>query len=897
MGTLPARSGAAGLAYVRSIAIKCGMMSETVFNKRAASVNMDEPPLLEVVNPANAFERWGLPIIVFGLAIVVYLPSLSNTFVSWDDDHYIYDNRQLVHPNGLNDIWTNTKTTNFKKEGLKDSTHQYYPLLFTMFWVEHQIYHRLHDELLFSLQAEHAKELDKGKFPEALRQGFADHDIPIPKGTSVFVVEQGKRWLVSRLRPGQKKHFYSADTGHGVRFEDGELNIYSSDPAVFEYDNEAWGIHAVNTVLHGITVVVMMLLLRRIGVSVWIAWAVAALFAVHPMNVASVAWATERKNILSLLFYMLAMLCYLRHRRTGGWMAYLGTFVFFQGALFSKTVALTFPFVLFITDFLIDRRWGLKRFILRGAPLFLVAVMAFAPTLLLGKNAGEGWRWVHTVAILSVLIVVGVVVVFADRQLSQRLSLKGLRRLVPTLVMFVVALGATLLLGERWNVGAILTRFSPLWVLVAVIFLIDRASNGRLDTQSLLRIAPLLVMAVLSADTTTHMEDRQRLVPLMGAQRPFVISAAAWFYVLKLLVPIGQLPICALWNPYPLDPDRWIPAGDWMWWIPLVGVLAVGWALFHWRKRIPPLIFWGLGFYLITQLPMLGFKNINIFQFAFVHEHYIYNGGLGVLLVFVVLLDMLRKRLGDARKGTLVVTGLICAALVGYGIKTATYSKVWATAETFWLTILDKDANPECWAGWFNLGNQYRRESLLYARDDDREKAKEYVEKATKFYEESIRAKPNLVQAYDTLLRILISERRHEKAEEYCDLLKGTNSYLGHYFHGMLRARQERWEEAAKEYMQALRYRCTKTERRDTINRTAGCWIKLKRWDDAVAIYKKFLQFSPKGSYRVHFNMGVCYFQLNRLDKAEAHFLKAKEFRPGDRQVKFHLKQIRKLKG
>jgi len=884
-------------------------MAKAKVDKLTYAVESDRPALLEPVRPANRFGRWVPAMVVFVLAVVVYIPSLSNSFVSWDDDHYIYNNRQLVHPKGLNDIWTNTKYSRFKQEGLKKSTHQYYPLLFTTFWVQHQVYHRINNELLFSLPVEMTGELGQDKPSEALKREFADRDIPIPKPASVIVVETGRRWLIARVPPYMGHKFYNAVEGYGVRLEDGKLNVYSGDPAIFEYDNEAWGIHAVNTILHGITAVVMLLLLRRLGVGVWVAWVVVALFAVHPMNVASVAWATERKNILSLLFYMLALLCYLRHRRNGGWLAYLGTFILFQGALYSKTVALTFPFVLMLTDLLVDRQWNLKRAVLRGIPFLLVTVAAFAPTLLVTRTGYA--KFSLTLVVLATLI--GVVTVCVDRQLHRRLTVRSLAGLVPTVLMFGVACAPTLLLGNRllfsvdtafqrtldsgsitkelwsrlkhydvvsrserpadatvsvkepgkkwvittskrtvdpatkqprvrrsqrftieladqklnvyqtrWYPAGVWFRFAPLWAVTVVIFLINRAAGGRLDVASLLRIAPLLVLAVLAADTTMYMEDRARLVPLMDSQRPFVIPAATWFYVLKLLVPIGQLPITPLWNPYPLDPNRWNPGGDPVWWLPLLGLFVVGWALFHWRKKIPPHFLWGLGFYVVTQLPMLGFKNINIFQFAFVHEHYIYNGALGVLLMFAILLDVLRKRLGAARNGTRVVTGLVCGALIVYGLKTATYSKVWESAESFWMTTLE--GNERCWAGWYNLGNMYKRQMDVLIEAGKKEKAAHKADKAIEFYKGAVKAKEDLTLGYNNLLRLLDAGGHLDDMEEYANRL---------------------------------------------------------------------MRYLPGTAHRY---LGIVHYRKREFDDTEAHFLKALEYDPNDRQSKAYLKQLKKRK-
>ncbi len=826
------------------------------------------------------------PLIVFVLAIAVYVPSLDNGFVSWDDDHYIYNNRQLVHPDGLNDIWTNTKTTKF--EALKNSTHQYYPLLFTMFWVEHQIYHHLTDELLFSLPAERTSDLKPGKLTPELEKEFSSREIDIPRKSRVHVVEPDRRWLIAPIK-GKGFHDPEARTpreGFGVRLEDGRLNVYSSDPAIFEEAGEAWVHHSVCAVLHAITAVIMLLLLQRLGVNVWVAWVVAALFAVHPMNVATVAWATERKNILSLLFYMLAVMCYLRHRRTGSWLVYLGTFIFFQAALFSKTVALTLPFVLFLTDFLLDRRWSLGRLMLRGAPLLVIAIIALLPTL----TMKDGWDWRHTLGIILPMVVCGIGAAFADQQLSRRLSVKSFFGLVPTAVMFVVALGATLLLGERWDAGAIAVRFAPLWVIVALIFVIDRVSGGRLDIQSLLRLAPLLVMLVLSADTTMHMEDRARTVPLEGfGQRPFVAAASVWWYVLKLIVPIFQLPINELWNPFPFDHTRWRPGGEAIWWVPVFGVLLAGWALFRWRKKLPPLFYWGLGFYLVTQLPMMGWKNINFFQFAFVAEHYAYNASIGVFLMFAVSLDLLRRWLGGSR-GTLIVTGVVCAALAAYGAKTVVYSETWKSAETFWLTTLE--GNPRCWAGWYNLGNKYRRAVTTSNEEGKREDAKRQRQKAIEFYKKAIEHHPRLTLAYRQLISLLVNEKRYPEAREYCDKVQPIMPYLAYLYRGVMDEREKQWEDGAKQYKQAARWATTIDERKDVMRGAGRCLKWAQQWQEAVEIYQQLLELQPKGSFVIHYSLGFCYYHMAELKPAEVEFRKALKFRPNDAKTRKYLELV-----
>jgi len=77
------------------------------------------------------------------------------------------------------------------------------------------------------------------------------------------------------------------------------------------------GHHYTSLLFHTANVLLLFLLLRRATGSTWPSLTVAALFALHPINVESIAWAAERKNVLSMLFFLLALHAYDRYARRG----------------------------------------------------------------------------------------------------------------------------------------------------------------------------------------------------------------------------------------------------------------------------------------------------------------------------------------------------------------------------------------------------------------------------------------------------------------------------------------------------------------------------------------------------------------------------------------------------
>lgn len=103
------------------------------------------------------------------------------------------------------------------------------------------------------------------------------------------------------------------------------------------------GYHLVNLALHAMNAFLVSLILRRLGFPS--ARLAAIIFAVHPMSVESVAWITERKDVLSGLFHLLAIHFWLRHIEASGKKTYALAFASFVFAMLSKTVTCTFPVI------------------------------------------------------------------------------------------------------------------------------------------------------------------------------------------------------------------------------------------------------------------------------------------------------------------------------------------------------------------------------------------------------------------------------------------------------------------------------------------------------------------------------------------------------------------------
>ena len=124
------------------------------------------------------------------------------------------------------------------------------------------------------------------------------------------------------------------------------------------YGLNAGGHHMTNVLLHAATAILLFLVLRRMTGAVWRSAFVAAVFAIHPLRVESVAWVTERKDVLSGLFFMLTLWAYVRYvRQPLSLRRYLAVMLCFALGLMSKAMLVTLPLVLLLLDY-----WPLKRF-------------------------------------------------------------------------------------------------------------------------------------------------------------------------------------------------------------------------------------------------------------------------------------------------------------------------------------------------------------------------------------------------------------------------------------------------------------------------------------------------------------------------------------------------------
>src|SRR5437667_9996520 len=162
------------------------------------------------------------------------------------------------------------------------------------------------------------------------------------------------------------------------------------------------GHHFTNVLLHTIAVILLFLVLRQMTGTLWRSAFVTGLFAIHPLHVESVAWISERKDVLSAVFFILTLGAYIRYVRKPSVTSYLLVVLLFALGLMSKPMLVTVPFVLLLLDYwplgrirgparaqamawraAASDRWStVSRLVTEKIPLFALAALSSVATLL-----------------------------------------------------------------------------------------------------------------------------------------------------------------------------------------------------------------------------------------------------------------------------------------------------------------------------------------------------------------------------------------------------------------------------------------------------------------------------------------------------------------------------------
>jgi len=171
-----------------------------------------------------------------------------------------------------------------------------------------------------------------------------------------------------------------------------EYHFFGYDPFIY---------HLNNLLLHLSVIGLIYIFALRIGLSTLAAAVAALIFGIHPMHVESVAWVTERKDVLYALFYLLALINYWRYLETGRKLPYTLSLIFGLLSILAKPMALSLPLILLLCDWFFKRKrsWNMWLdkipFLLYIIPIATITFLIHSE-FLLTSNMGGGLVWIWT---------------------------------------------------------------------------------------------------------------------------------------------------------------------------------------------------------------------------------------------------------------------------------------------------------------------------------------------------------------------------------------------------------------------------------------------------------------------------------------------------------------------
>ena len=580
----------------------------------------------------------------------------------------------------------------------------------------------------------------------------------------------------------------------------------------FWVEHRFWGLnpqpyHAVNIGLQAANAVLLWILLRRLQVRG--AWIAAMLWAVHPINVETVAWVTEMKNTQSGLFFLLALLMFLRFEDSQRW-----------------------------------RDYG-------------IALMCGAAAMLSKPST--------------------------------------------------VVLPGVILLCAWWR-------------------------RGRWTRQDLLRVAPLVALA-MGMSLLTVLEQRHHIEheiaagwTLAAGQRLVLAGDAVWFYAGKLLWPADLIFIYPRW-------ELWTDSA--VAWLPLAGLLAVAWVLWRFRHES-----WaragtfGVGYSVIALLPVLGFFEIFFFRYSYVADHFQYLATMGWVALVVSAGVLICDRWGGRQVGTIAAAVMVLTLM----LCTWTRAHVYHDSETLWRDTLAR--NPGALMAHNNLGvlleqngrileaiehfkqalridvdNPQTHNNLgnaLFRQGDVAKAEKEYnqalrlnpgsatahfnlgtalrqlgqASEAIPHYEQALQLNPDYPEAQNNLgLALQDLGRVAEAQKHYQEALRLNPNYLeAHNNMGNTLFSMRRMTEAASEYEAALRI---KPDYAEAHNNLGNALLELGRIPEAVAQYEQALVLNPD-YVEAHYNLGSALYQAGKVSEAIEQFAQAVRIKPNDPQAHYN---------
>ncbi|MBM4104022.1 MAG: tetratricopeptide repeat protein [Planctomycetes bacterium] len=578
--------------------------------------------------------------------------------------------------------------------------------------------------------------------------------------------------------------------------------------------------HLVNVVLHLANTLLLFAVLRKMTGSLWPSAFVAAAFALHPMHVESVAWITERKDVLSTFFMLLTLAAYAGYVKRPSVFKYIASLILFALGLMAKPMLVTLPFVLLLLDY-----WPLNRF------------AALQPVTTAGGNSRKS------------------AAVPDGRAIWYRILIEK----IPFFALAAVSSAITFLV-QRAGGAMMDVTVLPLQDRVANIFLSYSRYMGKLFWP----------------------EDLAALYPFDAARFSFWQIALCAMLVLVIsvfVIRLGRtqkyLPVGWLWFVITLIPVIGLVQvgrqafADRYTYIPYIGLfIMAAWGLpelySKWPYRNATL---GVTAALVlTALGLAAYRQTGYWKNSII----LFSHAVEVTENNAIMYNYLGGNYDDLGRHEEAIKGYEQAIRINpkyaepWHNLGVTYGKLGRCQESIEAYQMATRIDP-------NYGKSYNNLGVIYGQIGRHEEAIKSLIQAIKIKPDFLEAHNNLGNAY-----IVIGD--------YLDAIESFNQAIrvrpdcadAHYNLGNAYANLDRWQEAIEAYGQAIRLRPNYAE---ALNNLGNAYVQLGRWQEAAEACTQSIRIKPDFA-EAHYNLGNAYANLGRWQEAIEAYGQAIRIRP-----------------
>ena len=397
--------------------------------------------------------------------------------------------------------------------------------------------------------------------------------------------------------------------------------------------------------------------------------------------------------------------------------------------------------------------------------------------------------------------------------------------------------------------AAMLSKSSTV-VLPAVLLLCAWWQRGRLAHSDVMRTVPFFALSLAASVVAINVQVKEKLLykdsvrdwSLTWAERLIIAGKDLWFYTGKIVWPTNFAFIYPRWT----HDD--VALGEWL---PLVGVIMIGVLLWRWRRlNWCRAVMFGLGYFVITLSPVLGFFDQYFYQYSFVADHFQYLASIGVIALVVAGATVVFQH--HVFQWIAAVAALAALGALSWG-----HCDIFREHETLWRDTLVK--NPRAVIAYVNMG------ALLNAQQQ--------YEEAIRYHQEALRLKPGAVEPHCNMGVALTALERYEEAlNHFQEALRSRPDFVpAHYRLGVLYGKMNRLNEAEQQLLTTIQYSPPIPE---AFFNLGVIWERQGKRDRAPKAYRDALRIKPDYA-AAHNNLANLLAEEGKLDEAIDHYRQA----------------------